>query len=129
MAYIHSNISFGLVNIPIIMNPIIKNNDTSFNQLHNKCLERIKYIKYCPACRKNVQEKDIIKGYQYEKNNYIVFEKKELEALKPENEKEIDVVGFVNIDEIITFVNYSIYNEFWVNPKHIIYNDRSSNSI
>lgn len=40
-----------------------------------------------------ITEKDIIKGYQYEKNKYIVFKKEELEKLKPENEKEIDMVA------------------------------------
>ncbi len=47
MANIHSNISFGLVNIPVTMSPIFKDNDTSFNQLHDKCFNRVKYIKYC----------------------------------------------------------------------------------
>ena len=51
MPNIHSNISFALVNIPVLLNPIIKNNDTSFNQLHKKCLGRVKYIKYCPKCK------------------------------------------------------------------------------
>lgn len=100
MPNIHSNISFALVNIPVIMNPIIKNNDTSFNQLHTKCLNRIKYLKYCPHCKKNVKETEIVKGYAYLKDEYIVFEKKELDKLKPENEKLIDVIGFVNISEI-----------------------------
>ena len=100
MANLHSNITFGLVNIPIIMNPIIRNNDTSFNQLHNKCLNRVKYIKYCPHCKKNIRESDIIKGYQYEKDNYLVFDKSELDALKPENDKEIEVISFIKIEEI-----------------------------
>ena len=38
MASMHSSISFALVNIPVKMNPIIKDNDTSFNQLHEKCM-------------------------------------------------------------------------------------------
>lgn len=100
MPNLHSNISFALVNIPVVMNPIIRNNDTSFNQLHEKCLNRIQYIKYCPHCKKDVKEKEIIKGYQYEKDNYLVFDKEELNKLKPENDKEIEVVAFVNIDEI-----------------------------
>jgi len=100
MPNIHSNISFALVNIPVVMNPIIRNNDTSFNQLHDKCMHRIKYIKYCPHCKEDVKEKDIIKGYEYEKDNYLVFEKEELNKLKVENDKEIDVVAFINISEI-----------------------------
>lgn len=103
MPNIHSNISFALVNIPVVMNPIIRNNDTSFNQLHDKCMHRIKYIKYCPHCKKDIKEKDIIKGYEYEKDNYLIFEKEELNKLKPENDKEIEVVSFVNINEIDPF--------------------------
>ena len=58
MANIHSNISFALVNIPVVMNPVIKNNDTSFNQLHKKCLHRINYQKYCPHCKKIVKDEN-----------------------------------------------------------------------
>ncbi|MGM9834258.1 MAG: Ku protein [Bacilli bacterium] len=100
MPNIHSNISFGLVNIPVVMNPIIRNNDTSFNQLHNKCEERISYVKYCHHCKVNVKEKDIIKGYEYEPDKYITFSKEELNKLKPEQEKEIEIVSFVPINDI-----------------------------
>lgn len=100
MPNIHSSISFALVNIPVVMNPIIRNNDTSFNQLHSKCQNRIKYVKYCPHCKVDIEEKDIIKGYEYEKNNYLIFKKDELNKLKMENDKEIEVVSFINISEI-----------------------------
>ncbi len=100
MPNIHSNISFGLVNIPIVMNPVVKNNDTSFNQLHKKCLKRIKYVKYCEHCKKEVKENEIVKGYEFEKDNYLTFEKEELDKLKPENDKEIEIVAFVDEKEV-----------------------------
>ena len=100
MAGIHSNITFGLVNIPIVMTPIIRNNDTSFNQLHKKCLNRVYYIKYCPICKKNLKGNEIIKGYNYQKDDYLIFDKKELDVLKPENDHEIEVISFININEI-----------------------------
>ena len=100
MPNIHSSISFALVNIPVVINPVIRNNDTSFNQLHEKCLKRIKYIKYCPHCKKDVKEAEIVKGYEYEKDNYLVLEKEELAKLKVENDKNIEIVGFVDIKEI-----------------------------
>ena len=53
-------ISFGLVHIPIAINPVIKNNDISFNYLHKKCLNKVNYIKYCPSCKKNVKNTDLI---------------------------------------------------------------------
>ena len=100
MPNMHSNISFGLVNIPIVLNPVIKNNDTSFNQLHDKCMHRISYVKYCPHCKKSIKEVNIIKGYEYEKDKYVVFNRNELNSLKPENEKEIEIVSFIPIKEI-----------------------------
>lgn len=95
-----SSISFGLVNIPIVIKPIVKNNDISFNQLHKKCGGRISYVKYCPHCKVDVREIDIIKGYQYEKEEYLEFTKKELDDLKPENDGEIEIISFIPIKEI-----------------------------
>ena len=103
MPNIHSSISFALVNIPVVLNPIIKNNDTAFNQLHAKCLNRVKYIKYCPVSKKDLKESDIIKGYQFEKNNYLVFSKEELNNLKLDQEKEIEVVSFIKESEVPTW--------------------------
>jgi len=100
MPNIHSNISFALVNIPVVMNPIIKNNDTSFNQLHHKCLNRIQYVKYCPHCKVPLKENEIIKGYEYEKDSFLTFDKQELNNLRPENEKEIEIVSFIPLKEI-----------------------------
>ena len=100
MANTHSSINFGLVNIPILMNPIIRNNDSSFNQLHSKCKKRINYIKYCPSCKTKVTEKDIVKGYEYERDKYIIFEKDELNKLKPENDHEIDIICFIDLKEV-----------------------------
>lgn len=100
MANMHSNITFALINIPIVMNPIIKNNDTSFNQLHSKCKHRINYVKYCPHCKKDVKNDEIIKGYQYERDEYVFFSKDELDNLKPSNEKEIEIISFVKMNEI-----------------------------
>ncbi|MCI8394343.1 MAG: Ku protein [Bacilli bacterium] len=100
MPNIHSNISFALVNIPVVMNPIIKNNDTAFNQLHKKCLHRVSYVKYCSHCKEPLKEPEIIKGYEYEKDSFLTFDKQELNNLRPENEKEIEIVSFIPLKEI-----------------------------
>ncbi len=95
-----TSISFGLVNIPVNINPIIKNNDISFNQLHKKCLSRIKYIKYCPHCKKEVKQADIIKGYEYAKDDYVTLTSEEINNLKSVEEKTIEIVGFIDIKEV-----------------------------
>lgn len=100
MANINSAISFGLVNIPIVYNPVIKNNDTSFNQLHKKCLNRIHYQKYCDHCKKIVKEADLIKGYEYEKGEYVTFTKEELANMQVDSKDSIEVISFVPEGEI-----------------------------
>ena len=92
-----TSISFGLVNIPVVINPIIKNNDVSFNQLHKKCGSRIKYVKYCSHCKKEVKQSDIIRGYEYEKDKYITLSDEEFNNLKSEDDKTIEIVGFVDL--------------------------------
>lgn len=103
MANIHSAISFGLVNIPIVYNSIIKNNDTSFNQLHKKCGNRIRYQKYCEHCKKVVKEPDLIKGYEYEKGEYITFTKEELANMQIDAKDSIEIISFVPANEIDPF--------------------------
>ena len=94
------SISFGLVNIPVEMSPIIKNNDISFNQLHKKCLSRIRYVKFCPHCKKEVKQSDIIRGYEYKNDQYVTLTNEEFNKLKSEDEKTIEIVGFVSLNEI-----------------------------
>lgn len=103
MAGIKGNISFALIDIPIVMSNVIKDNDLSFHQIHKKCGERISYIKYCQKCKKKVSNNEIIKGYLYEENEYVLLEKDELEKLKPENDHEIEILSFVNSKEIEDF--------------------------
>lgn len=95
-----TSISFGLVNIPVVINPIIKNNDISFNQLHKKCGSRIKYVKYCSHCKKEVKQSDIVRGYEYEKDKYVIISDEEFDNLKSEDEKTIEIVGFMDLKEI-----------------------------
>ena len=95
-----TSISFGLVNIPVEINPVIKNNDISFNQLHKKCLSRIRYVKYCPHCKKEVKQSDIIRGYEYKNDEYLTLTNEEFNKLKSEDEKVIEIVGFLNLNEV-----------------------------
>ena len=95
-----TSISFGLVNIPVEINPVIKNNDISFNQLHKKCLSRIRYVKYCPHCKKEVKQSDIIRGYEYKNDEYLTLTNEEFNKLKSEDEKVIEIVGFLNLSEV-----------------------------
>lgn len=82
-----TTISFGLVNIPVEIYPAIKNNDIAFNQLHKKCLSRIRYIKYCPHCKKEVKQSDTFRGYEIKEDQYIPFSNENLINLKVKMKK------------------------------------------
>lgn len=94
-------ISFGLVSIPIKLHAATENKDLSLRTLHNKCHAPIKYSKVCSACGEEVAQEDIVKAYEYVKGKYVVLDDEELEALKKEQEeKAVEIIDFVNIDEI-----------------------------
>lgn len=93
-------ITFGLVNIPVSINPVIKNNDTSFNYLHKKCLNRVSYIKYCSTCKKNVKNTDLIKGYEYSTDKYVTFDENDFDKLKTKEDRSIDIISFIDNNEI-----------------------------
>mgnify|MGYP001863843574 FL=1 len=102
MAYSYKGaISFGLVFIPITLSASIKNNDIGFNLIDRKTMSRVKYKKTCVDCdNKEVKNEDIVKGYQYEKDKYVIFTEKDFEKLKTEKDKNITIEQFVNLSEV-----------------------------
>lgn len=101
MAIAHkSMISFGLVAIPISMYTAVTENDISFNQLHKEDHSRIRYKKVCGHCGQEVKSEDIIKGYQYDKDNYVTVTNEEIEKIKTEKEKSIQILHFANLNQI-----------------------------
>jgi len=95
-----SVISFGLVAIPIAMYTATQDNDIHFNQLHKDDNERIKYKKSCSHCGKELTTKDIIKGYEYDKDHYVVITDDDLEKIKTEKEKSIQILHFAQLNQI-----------------------------
>ncbi|MBZ9618431.1 non-homologous end joining protein Ku [Clostridium estertheticum] len=93
-------ISFGLVSIPIAMYTATQDNDIHFNQLHDEDNSRIKYRKSCSHCGKEITTKDIIKGYEYDKDHYVVVTEDDLEKIKTEKEKSIQIMHFAQLNQI-----------------------------
>lgn len=95
------SISFGLVNIPIKLHTATENKDIKLRQLHKECHTPISYEKVCEGCKKEVQNEDIVKAYEYSKNKFVVLDAEELERLKKENEdKAVEIIDFVKLEEI-----------------------------
>jgi DNA end-binding protein Ku len=101
MAVAHKgSLSMGLVLIPIGMYKATIDNDIHFNQLEKESKARIKYKKYCSHCGKEVTSSDIVKGYEYEKNKYVVMTDDELEKIKTKKDKTIHILQFAKMSEV-----------------------------
>ena len=93
-------ITFGLITIPVGLYTAIEEKDVRFNQLHSKDNGRIKYKRVCTVCGEEVPYDEIVKGYEFEKDNYVVFTEEEMAQIPADSIKAIDIVSFVPLDEI-----------------------------
>jgi DNA end-binding protein Ku len=96
-------ISFGLVSIPVSLTPAARTERVSFHQLHKVCHTRLKQPLFCPHCNRFVERSEIEKGYEYEKDQYILFSPDELKKIEPESARSMDILEFVKLDEIDPF--------------------------
>ncbi len=95
-----SVITFGIVAIPIAMSTATQDNDIHFNQLHKEDNSRIRYKKTCAHCGKEVTSQDIVKGFEYDKDKYVVITDEEIEKIKTEKEKSIQILHFAQLNQI-----------------------------
>lgn len=103
-------LSFGLVSIPFKLYTAASAAGVSFNQLHAKCGNRIKYQVYCPTDDEVVERSEIVKGYEYAKGQYVVFKDEELKALEAEKTHNLDIIEFVPLDTVdFIYVEKSYY--------------------
>lgn len=93
-------ISFGLVSVPISLSPAARSEHISFNQLHNVCHTRLKHPLFCPTCNRNVEYSEIEKGYEYEKEQYVLFTPQELKQVEPATAEAMEILEFVKLEEI-----------------------------
>lgn len=94
------HLSFGLVSIPISLTPAARTERISFNQLHSVCHTRLRQPLFCPHCNRNVERSEVEKGYEYEKDQYVLFTPDELKAIEPESARAMDILEFVKEEEV-----------------------------
>ena len=96
-------IRFSLVSIPVrIYSAIESSEKIQFNQLHRDDLGPIAYDKRCKKCNEVVTNDQIAKGYQYEPDRYAIVEADDIAKIKIKTTKAVDIVGFVNREDIPT---------------------------
>lgn len=93
-------LSFGLLSIPIRLFTAARGERIGLNQLHEVCHSRIKMPLFCPTCDRKVERSEIIKGYEYEKDQYVLFSDEDLDKIEPESARAMEILEFVKVDEI-----------------------------
>ncbi len=93
-------ISFGLVSIPVKMYSAASSGGVRFNMLHAKCGNRVKQQLFCPVDNTTVERTDIVKGYEFAKDQYVRVTDEELKALEGDASQIIDIAEFVPLPKV-----------------------------
>jgi DNA end-binding protein Ku len=94
------HIAFGLVSFPVRLQAAARSQSVSFNQLHQCDHSRVKQVLYCQAEDKPVSRSELVKGFEYEKDRYVVVEERELDQIAPRSSRVMEVQEFVPAAEI-----------------------------
>jgi DNA end-binding protein Ku len=92
--------SFGLVTIPVAVYPATEEKTLRFHQLHDEDGGRIRYKRVCEKDGEEVTYEHIVKGYEVEKDRYVVLTDEDFDAVPVASSRAIDIVQFVDVDEI-----------------------------
>ncbi len=95
------SISFGLVTIPVKLFPAVRaDEDVHFHYLHKKDKGRLKTVRKCEICGKEIAWGETVRGFEYTKGKYLVVDDEELKTMRPEATQSVEIQAFVDRDEI-----------------------------
>ncbi len=90
------SITIGLVNVPVKLYSMVYDKGIAFHFLHKTDGQPLKYVKMCTKDDQIIPWNEVVRGYEVAKNEYITFEKNELDAVRPESDKRIRISKFVD---------------------------------
>ena len=93
-------LTFGLISMPVRLFSGARSSGISFHMLHRDDLQRIKQQLYCPADNRVVERSEIVKGYEYRKDEYVVVEPDEIKKIEPKTAKTMEILEFVKSSEV-----------------------------
>lgn len=96
----NGSINFGLVTIPVKLYPAVREHSLHFNYLHGEDEGPIRYERVCSVCGKKVAWQDIVRGYDVGGGRHVVVTDEDFEKASPEASHTIDIVEFVDLDQI-----------------------------
>ena len=105
------SVAIGLINVPIKLYPMIYDRGVTFHFLHKTDNAPLRYEKVCTKDSKVVPWPEVVKGYEVSKNQYVVFDKEELDAVKPESDKRIRIdkfIDYLSVDPVYFYSSYAL---------------------
>jgi len=94
------HLTFGLVSFPIRLFSAARSETISFNQLHKDDHSRIRQVTYCQAEDKPVSRSELVKGYEYEKDHYVVIDDEDIKKVAPKTAKVMEILEFVKAEQV-----------------------------
>lgn len=94
------HLTFGLISIPLRLHSAARSERISFNQLHKECHARLKQPLFCPKCNRMVERTEIIKGYEHEKDQYVLFSEEEMDKVQPASARTMEILEFVRLEQV-----------------------------
>ncbi len=110
-------LTFGLVSFPIRLHAAARPETVHFHLLHNKDLSRVKEVMFCAREDKPLERSDLVKGYEYEKDEYVVIEPEDLEKIAPPTATVMEILQFVRISEIDPIF---LETSYYVSPEEAV---------
>src|SRR6202521_1402251 len=93
-------LTFGLISMAVELISRARRAGISFNMLHRDDLQRVKQQYYCPAENRVVERSEIVKGYEFRKDEYVVIEPEEIKKIEPKTAKTMEILEFVKSNEV-----------------------------
>ena len=93
-------IQFKDLYIPVKMLKVSHNNSIELNQLCKDSKERVRYIKFCPYCNKEIHNEDIVKGYRYAEDKYVILEQSDIDSITTDQDRMLSIEYFCKSKEI-----------------------------
>jgi DNA end-binding protein Ku len=94
------HLTFGLVTIPVRLFSAARSETISFNLLHKTDHSRIKQVTYCQAEDKPIARSETVKGYEYEKDHYVVVDEEDIKKVAPKTARVMEILEFVKGDQV-----------------------------
>jgi DNA end-binding protein Ku len=94
------HLTFGLVSFPVRLFSAARSETVSFNLLHKDDHSRIKQVTFCQSEDKAIPRSELVKGYEYEKGQYVVIEDEDIKKVAPKTAKVMEILEFVKADQV-----------------------------